>query len=224
MGSILVVEDDPRMGEMVVGLLERAGYAVTLAVDARGGQTAFRTGTPDLVLLDIMLPDRSGLELLAELRQSSRVPVLLLTARGEAEDRVLGLDLGADDYLSKPFWNEELLARIRALLRRQAAAPAGPRVRSFGAVRVDVDARQVQVAERPVRLTPTEFELLSYLLERAGRAIRREQLLAALPGEERTENGLQTQISRLRARLGRDGARIKTVWGIGYMLDLGAPT
>jgi len=224
MARILLVEDDANLGVMMSGLLESAGHATVWARDLSEATTCFSELPPDLVLLDLMLPDGNGLGLLRDIRRLHNVPVLIVTARGQGEDKVLGLDLGADDYLVKPFWNEELLARVRALLRRGSApGPDTPRPRAFGAVVVDPVARRVLVAGEVVRLTPTEFDLLFFLLERAGRAIRREEICAAvLRDEEGGEAALQSHVSRLRAKLGADGERLRTVWGIGYLLDAGA--
>lgn len=216
---ILLVEDDPTLGELLETELIRAGYSCSWSQDGTGGLAHFEAKEPDLVLLDLMLPDQSGFSVLSKIRESSQVPVIVLTAHNMSEDKVQGLDLGADDYVTKPFWNDELLARIRARLRRPTAAKEDAR-HSFGAVEIDLDARTVVVAGAEARLTPTEFELLEYLVMRLGRAVRREQLVSAvLRGDEATEQALQTHISRLRRKLKADGGRIRTVWGIGYRLD-----
>ncbi len=220
MPHILLVEDDPILGPLTARCLLDGGFPCTWAQDATSAMGEFLKNPPDLLLLDLMLPDRSGLSLLTEVRRTSSVPVILLTARTLSQDKVLGLDLGADDYLTKPFSTEELLARIRALLRRaQPPEPASSRL-SFGSVTVDEEARTVTVGDRPCHVTPTEFEILRHLLVRAGRAVRREQLAeAVLLVDDPSGQVLQTHVSRLRTKLGGEGARIITVWGIGYRLD-----
>jgi DNA-binding response OmpR family regulator len=222
MARILVIEDDALLAEIVRDELTRNGYEVVVAPDGARGLAEFARREPHLVLLDLILPDRNGFAILSDLRASSTVPVIIVTSRDYPEEKVTGLDLGADDYITKPFRADELLARIRARLRSQAnlAEGGGAGVRSFGNVTVDLGARTVGVEEKPAHLTPTEFKLLEYLLRRQGKAVRREQLIAALAGgEDATEQALQTHISRLRRKLGPDGDRILTVWGVGYRLD-----
>jgi DNA-binding response OmpR family regulator len=220
MPRILLVEDDPTLGEMLKRELESATYEVEWAEDAASGLAAFHRQPPDLLLLDLMLPDTSGFVVLEKVREVASTPVILLTARHMNQDKVRGLDLGADDYVTKPFWNDELLARIRARLRRKEGESAPSRKRRVGAVLVDLDARSVSVGGASAHLSPTEFALLAYLLERDGRAVRSEQLIeAVLTGEESTRQALQTHMSRLRKKLHEDGERILTVWGIGYRVD-----
>lgn len=221
MALILLIEDDAALGAMVRNELEIAGYSCTWAETGAAGLVAFGERAPELVLLDLMLPDHSGFVVLEHIRQRSQVPVIVLTARHVNEDKVRGLDLGADDYVTKPFWTEELLARIRARLRRNPAPSSGNR-RSFGRLAIDFDARTVTVGTEPAHLSPTELDLLGYLVERAGRAVRSEQLIeSVLVGEEGTRQALQTHMSRLRKKLGDEGGRILTVWGIGYRFDEG---
>jgi two-component system response regulator MtrA len=218
--QIVLVEDDERLGEQLVPALEEAGYDARWARDVREGLRAIRDERPALVLLDLNLPDRSGFELLEELRERDSVPVIVLTARLLGEDKVRALDLGADDYVTKPFWNDELLARIRAILRRRDRVVQPDRVVVFGTVRVDLEARQVRVAGSPASLTPTEYELLRYFVQREGQALRRERLIdMVLLDDEASETTLRAHISRLRSKLGEDGNRIRTVWGIGYRFD-----
>lgn len=227
MSRILVIEDDRFLAEVVRDELGRNGYSVTVASDGAAGLAAFQKKEPDLVLLDLVLPDRTGFSILAELRSTSSVPVIILTSKDGGEEKVTGLDLGADDYITKPFRTDELHARIRARLRRPAASREPYGTRTFGHVTVDLGARTVHVGSVVAPLTPTEFKLLEVLLRRHGRAVKREQLIAALHGgDNATEQALQTHISRLRKKLGGDGDRIRTVWGIGYRLDMdevGAP-
>jgi DNA-binding response OmpR family regulator len=218
---ILLIEDDSTLGDLLRVELDRAGYECVWARDASTGLDAFHAHHPALVLLDLMLPDYSGFFVLERLREVSQVPVIVLTARHLSSDKVRGLDLGADDYMTKPFWNEELLARVRARLRRNTAPQAARRV-SFGAVCIDLDARTVTISGETEHLSPTEYALLVYLVERDGRAVRGEQLAeAVLTGEDTTRTALQTHVSRLRRKLGEDGQRIRTVWGIGYRFDSG---
>jgi len=226
MSRILVIEDDRFLAEIVREELTRAGYVPSLAHDGASGLAAFHKREPDLVLLDLVLPDRTGFSILAEIRTQSAVPVIILTSKDGGEEKVTGLDLGADDYVTKPFRTEELLARVRARLRRPNSAREPYGTRSFGAVEVDLGARTVNVSGDEAGLTPTEYKLLEVLLRRHGKAVKREQLIAALNGgEQATEQALQTHISRLRRKLGSDGDKIRTVWGVGYRLDLddGAP-
>lgn len=220
MSRILVIEDDRFLAEVIREELTRHGFAVTVANDGASGIQAFQKKEPDLVLLDLILPDRTGFSILADLRGHSSVPVIILTSKDGGEEKVTGLDLGADDYVTKPFRTEELLARIRARLRRPAATREPYGTRAFGVVTVDLGARTVMVRGSEANLTPTEFKLLEVLLRRQGKAVKREQLIAALHGgDQATEQALQTHISRLRKKLENDGDRIRTVWGVGYRLD-----
>lgn len=220
MTRILVIEDDVLLGEIIRDELTRSGYQVHVAGDGAQGLAEFTRREPDLVLLDLILPDRNGFAILSDIRAISSVPVVILTSRDLGEEKVTGLDLGADDYITKPFRPDELLARIRARLRRPDTRADASATREFGAVIVDLSARTVDVGGEPAHLTPTEFKLLEYLLRRQGKAVKREQLIAALVGgEAATEQALQTHISRLRRKLGEDGGRIRTVWGVGYRLD-----
>jgi two-component system, OmpR family, response regulator RegX3 len=220
--KILLVEDESSISEPLARALEREGFDVAVADTAAGAVEAFRTRRPDLVLLDVMLPDGDGRDVLRELRQVSRVPVVMLTARGEEMDRVLGLELGADDYVTKPFSAAELVARIRAVLRRAADQPdAGEPVLAVADVVLDLDKRLVTRAGEPVDLTVKEFELLRLLLESAGKVVRREQLIADVWdtnwfGSTKT---LDVHVSSLRRKLGDDPGDpryIHTVRGIGF--------
>lgn len=221
MSRILVIEDDRFLAEIVREELTRAGYTPTLTHDGASGLAAFQKREPDLILLDLVLPDRTGFSILAEIRTQSAVPVIILTSKDGGEEKVTGLDLGADDYVTKPFRTDELLARVRARLRRPTSAREPYGTRNFGTVEVDLGARTVTVSGEEAGLTPTEFKLLEVLLRRHGKAVKREQLIAALNGgDQATEQALQTHISRLRRKLGGDGEKIRTVWGVGYRLDL----
>jgi DNA-binding response OmpR family regulator len=221
---VLLVEDDLRLAALTKEYLETHGVSVAHVADGRRGQEEALSGRWDAVLLDLMLPGKDGLDVCREIRGRSDVPVIVLTARGEEADRVLGLELGADDYLAKPFSPRELLARIRAVVRRARgrAGPARGSVR-VGTLVVDPGARRVTVAGREVALTGYEFALLEALARRAGRVLSREQLMELAKGsaEEAFDRSIDVHVSRLRQKLGDDPRRprlIKTVRGVGYLL------
>ena len=220
----LLVEDDLRLAALTREYLEGHGVAVVHVGDGRKGQDEALTGRYDVVLLDLMLPGKDGLEVCREIRARSDVPIVVLTARGEEADRVMGLELGADDYLAKPFSPRELLARIRAVVRRAKgqAGPSQEAVRVGGLV-VDPAARRVILDGREVALTGYEFALLLALARRAGRVLAREQLMELAGGsaEEAFDRSIDVHVSRLRQKLGDDPKRprlIKTVRGAGYVL------
>ncbi|WP_242352548.1 MULTISPECIES: response regulator transcription factor [Anaeromyxobacter] len=221
---VLLVEDDRRLAALTREYLEGHGLAVVHVADGKRGLEEALSGRYEAVLLDLMLPGKDGLEVCRELRARSDVPVIVLTARGEEADRVMGLELGADDYLSKPFSPRELLARIRAVLRRARgrAGPAASTVR-VGALVVDPGARRVTLEGREIALTGYEFALLDALARRAGRILSREQLMELAGGsaEEAFDRSIDVHVSRLRQKLGDDPKRprlIKTVRGAGYLL------
>jgi DNA-binding response OmpR family regulator len=223
-GTLLLIEDDVRLARLTVDYLERNGFVVTCVHDGAAGLREALRNRYDVVLLDIMLPGRSGLEVCRELRAASDVPVIL-TARGEEADRVLGLEPGADDYLVKPFSPRELVARIQALLRR-VRGQSGPSARTtrVGGLVIDPGARQVTMDGREVQLTSHEFALLRALAERAGRVLSRERLMELSLGnaEESFDRSIDVHISRLRQKLGEDPKNprlIKTVRGAGYVLS-----
>ena len=223
--SALLIEDDARLASLTAQYLEANGMRVTTVGDgAKGLDLALRTRF-DVVLLDLMLPGKSGLETCRELRSRSDVPIIVLTARGEEADRVLGLEMGADDYLAKPFSARELLARIRALLRR-SSGQAGPSTRlvQVGVLTIDPGAMRATLAGRELELTSYEFRLLKVLAERAGRVLSREQLMELGKGtaEESFDRSIDVHISRLRAKLGEDPKKpriLKTVRSVGYVLS-----
>ncbi len=221
---VLLVEDDLRLATLTREYLEGHGVGVVHVSDGRRGQDEALSGRYDAVLLDLMLPGKDGLEVCREVRGRSDVPVIVLTARGEEADRVMGLELGADDYLAKPFSPRELLARIRAVVRRARGRAGPPReaVRVGGLV-VDPAARRVTLDGRDVALTGYEFALLLALAQRAGRVLAREQLMELAKGsaEESFDRSVDVHVSRLRQKLGDDPKRprlIKTVRGAGYLL------
>ncbi len=223
--TALLVEDDEKLARLVSGYLEGHGVIVTWLADGERGLREALARRYDVVLLDLMLPGRGGLEVCRELRSRSDVPVIILTARGEEADRILGLELGADDYLAKPFSPRELLARIRAVVRR-ARGQAGPSLRAVevGALRLDPGARSARLEGRELDLTSYEFTLLHALAERAGRVLSREQLLDLAKGsaEESFDRSIDVHVSRLRQKLGDDARSprwLKTVRGAGYLFS-----
>lgn len=222
---ILVIDDEAAIGTMVRDYLDAQGYRVDWAPDGPSGLETFRRARPDLIVLDLMLPGRSGLDICREIRAESDVPVIMLTAKSEEVDRVVGLELGADDYVTKPFSLRELAARVRAVLRRADKDAAGQKstVLEVGDVVIDTDRHEVQVAGRPVVLTPTEFAILSFLAERPGRVASRLQLVNAALGEAYAgyERSIDTHVSNLRKKIEEDPSsprRLVTVYGLGYKL------
>jgi two-component system, OmpR family, response regulator RegX3 len=232
--TILVVEDEPTLRETLAEALEADGFRVTAAADGRTGVAMFRSEDPDLVLLDLMLPELSGIEVCRIIRAESSVPIIMLTARGAEVDKVVGLELGADDYVTKPFSLRELSARIRAILRRGEQLGTGqlPPLVDLGAVQVDIAGHRVLRQGREVAVKPKVFELLAFLLRHPGQVVSRDQLLEQVwgydyPGETRT---VDVHVHWLRAAVEPDpGAPtiIQTVRGVGYVLrrpPVAAPT
>jgi len=218
--SILVVEDEKKIATLVAKNLEAAGYAVTLAEDGETGIAAFVRTQPALVILDVGLPEMSGLEVLRRIRESGDTPVMMLTARSSETDKVLGLELGADDYLTKPFGPSELVARIRALLRRTSAG-SRERPLEFGALRVDPERREAERGGARIELTTLEFDLLWFLASRPGRVFSREQLMEQVWGHDRVvgDRSIDSLVSRLRKKIELDAddpQLLQTVWGAGY--------
>jgi DNA-binding response OmpR family regulator len=219
--TILVIDDEKDLVRLLRHNLEKAGYRVDSALSAEAGLKKLRKSEPDLLVLDVMLPGMDGLEMLRAVRQGSDVPVILLSAKGSEIDRVLGLKLGADDYVIKPFSVAELLARVAARLRKPASPKAG-RTAAVGALRVDFARHEVTVKGRPVRLATKEFRVLELLLEADGKVLSRDALLqlvwehdAGLDLDTRT---VDQHIARLRRKLGAAGALIATVPNFGYKL------
>jgi two-component system, OmpR family, response regulator ResD len=221
METVLVVDDEPTLREVVVRYLERAGYHALEAGDGDQAETVLRNHTPDLVILDLMLPGTDGLELCRRIRADSALPVIMLTARGEEADRIVGLELGADDYVTKPFSPRELVARVRTVLRRtQGPAELRDRIH-HGDLMLDSETRDVRKAGRLVPLTAREFDLLWFLASHPRRVFSREHLMSRVWGYEPAyDTGTVTvHIRRLRAKIEADAARprhIETVWGVGY--------
>ena len=224
---LLMIEDDTRLAAMVGEYLTQSGFTVTHMADGESGLAALQDKAVDLVILDLMLPDIDGLEVCRRIRALpgpvARVPVLMLTAKGDPMDRVIGLELGADDYLPKPFEPRELLARIRAVLRRHqpGAAPEAQLLR-FGALEIDRDARVVSVDGQAAELTSYQFDLLVTLAERAGRVLTRDQIMEAVRGRELEafDRSIDVHMGRIRAAIEADvknPKRILTVRGVGYV-------
>ncbi|RCH68913.1 response regulator [Streptomyces sp. SDr-06] len=224
---ILVVDDDPTVAEVVTGYLERAGHAVDLAADGPAALSAAARRRPDLVVLDLMLPGMDGLEVCRRLRATAPIPVIMLTARGDEDDRILGLEIGADDYVTKPFSPRELVLRVESVLRRARTAPPrpGPRVSRSG-IALDPAARTAAKDGRELALTLREFDLLAYLLARPGEAISRERLMHEVWGWEFGDLSTVTvHVRRLRGKIETDPAKptlIRTVWGVGYRFEADA--
>jgi two-component system response regulator RegX3 len=219
---ILLIEDEESISEPLAAALEREGFAARVASTVSDGLEAFRAHPPDMVLLDVMLPDGDGRDVLREVRKTSRTPVVMLTARGEELDKVIGLELGADDYVVKPFSAAELLARIRAVLRRTAApAPAGGSVLEIGEVSMNLDTRTVTKEGERVELALKEFELLRMLMEQAGRVVSRTDLMDEVwdPNWYGPTKTLDVHVSSLRKKLGEDPTTpryIHTIRGVGF--------
>lgn len=219
--SVLVVDDEPKIVETVAAYLRDAGFAVITAADGVAAVAQARARPPDLVVLDLGLPGLDGLDVARELRRTSSVPIIMLTARGEETDRVLGLELGADDYLVKPFSPRELVARVRAVLRRTDSTPAERERFVVGDVVVDTGRREVSVGDRAVELTATEFDLLVELARQPGRVFTRAQLLGSLHGVvvESYERTVDAHIKNMRRKLEPDPQRpryLLTVHSVGY--------
>ena len=228
---LLIIEDDSRLAAMVAQYLQQSGYTVSHVGDGATGLSQVSNPapghTPELVILDLMLPDMDGLEVCRRIRAlppgQAQTPVLMLTAKGDPMDRIIGLEIGADDYLPKPFEPRELLARIRAVLRRKNEVPTSqPSLLRFGALEIDRDARTVQVNGQACDLTSYQFDLLVALAERAGRVLTRDQIMEAVRGRELEafDRSIDVHMGRIRAAIeadAKDPKRILTVRGVGYV-------
>jgi two-component system, OmpR family, alkaline phosphatase synthesis response regulator PhoP len=219
--KILLVDDEKKIVNVVRGYLEQAGFEVVTAYDGHQALVVFRHAKPDLVLLDLNLPGLEGLDVARIFRRESAVPIIMLTARVEETDRLIGLELGADDYITKPFSPREVVARVRAVLRRVGGETKPAEVLRTGALSLDADKHTVTLAGRPVELTPTEFALLATFMQNPGRAFTRMQLLDRVQGEayEGYERTLDAHIKNLRQKIGDDPKAphyILTVFGVGY--------
>jgi two-component system response regulator CpxR len=220
-GSLLLVEDDKELAGLMVRFLSRHGFHVDVVSDGREGLARALTNQNDLVILDVMLPNLAGMEILRCVRRRSRIPIIIVTARGAHEDRVAGLKAGADDYLSKPFQPDELLARIEAVLRRSGAFRSGRReIVEVGDIRMDIESREVEHLGQKVELTSIEFDILELLMRSAGRVVSRDEVSSILYQRETTpyERSLDVHISHLRRKLdGAGDGLIRAVRGVGYM-------
>ncbi len=224
--TVLIIEDEPAIAELIAVNLRHSGFTPVWAADGAAAQRALDAALPDAILLDWMLPGESGLSLARRWRaqpRSQAVPILMLTARGDEPERVAGLDAGCDDYIAKPFSPRELIARLRAVLRRRVPESTGGAI-EIGALRLDADTHRVTHAGKPVKLGPTEFKLLQHLMRHAERVHSRSQLLDRVWGdhvviEERT---VDVHVKRLREALGAAGAMVETVRGAGYRLSAGS--
>jgi len=219
-GTILVVDDEPNIADLVELYLRRDGFRVVKAATGEDGVRAVTHHRPRLVVLDVGLPDIDGLEVCRRLRQTTTIPVIFLTARDTEVDRILGLELGADDYVTKPFSPAELVARVKAVLRRSDGTSAPPEIVQVGGVAIDLGRREVRVDGVPVAFTTKEFDLLEFLAERPGLALSRQQILDGVWGYDwfgdvRT---VDVHIAQVRKKVER-AVRIDTVRGVGYRLD-----
>jgi len=219
--KILIVEDEIELVKVIRDYLENAGFRVDSVADGSAAVSAFQHNPPDLVLLDLNLPGMDGLDVAREIRRINDVPIIMVTARVEETDRLIGLELGADDYITKPFSPREVVARVRAVLRRTQKTATLPEIIKSGDVEIDLIRHVVNVAGQPVDLTPTEFDLLVAMASQPGRAFSRMQLLEATQGEayEGYERTVDAHIKNLRAKIEADPKKpefIETVFGVGY--------
>jgi two-component system alkaline phosphatase synthesis response regulator PhoP len=221
MRRILVVDDEPRIAEICRDYLEQGGFAVAVASTGPEALAAARAAPPDLVVLDLGLPKLDGLDVTRSLRKHSNVPIIMLTARVEESDKLIGLELGADDYLTKPFSPRELVARVRAVFRRLDAGPERGDVLRAGGLTLDVPRMRVTVDGRPVEVTSTEFTLLATLMRQPGRVFTRAQLLDAIHGDasEAFDRAIDAHVKNLRRKIEADPhtpTHLVTVYGVGY--------
>ena len=218
---LLIIDDDEKLNKLLTDYLGKMGFEVMSATLPSQGLEKLERETPDLVILDVMLPEMDGFEVCRTIRQSSTIPVIMLTARGEVMDRVVGLEIGADDYLPKPFEPRELVARIQSILRRvQAKRNSG--LKKIGSLIIDFHKLEVTVDEKPVGLTSSEFECLALLVKNSGKVLNRDQIIEQLRGIEwdAFNRSVDITMSRLRQKLGDDPKNprfIKTIWGTGYL-------
>ena len=227
MAKILIVDDEPNIREVVGLYLQRESHTVVEAADGEEALELSRRHRPDLVILDLILPKLDGLEVCRRIQAECRVPLIILTAKGEEEDRILGLKAGADDYVVKPFRPRELVARVAALLRRVNEArgiPADGRVLTFDGLRIDSDAREVVIRDTPITLTAREFDLLYYLVSHPGKTFTRDQLMEAVWDHvfAADPSTVTVHVRRLREKLEANPKQphyLQTVWGVGYRFD-----
>jgi DNA-binding response OmpR family regulator len=221
MSKVLLIDDDRKHSELLQAYFKRFGIQLICAADATEGMRRLRREDPDLLLLDVMLPGKDGFEICREVRRTSDIPIIMLTARGDVIDRVSGLELGADDYVGKPFEPRELVARVQAILRRLEPGSTRSGRLEFEGIAIDADARVVRVDGEPVDLTSMEFELLLILARRHGKKLSRDEILSVLRGIDAAilTRSVDIMISRLRNKLGdsiKPPRFIQTIWGRGY--------
>ena len=223
MTTILIVDDEPKIVQLASDYLEQAGFAVLSAADGTAALAAARSARPDLIVLDLGLPGTDGLDVTRHVRRESNVPIIMLTARGEESDKLVGLELGADDYIVKPFSPKELVARVRSVLRRAEGAAAPRDVLRAADLTLDVPRMRLTVGDRPVELTATEFQLLAALARQPGRIFTRAQLLDAVHGVafDSYERAIDAHIKNLRRKIEanpHEPRYLLTVYGVGYRL------
>jgi DNA-binding response OmpR family regulator len=222
-GKVLIVDDDENISEVIKMYLENSGYDTKVCHNGRDAQEMFTQYKPDLVLLDIMLPSVDGIDVLKWIRKQSETPVIMLTAKGETFDKVLGLELGADDYIVKPFEPKEMVARVKAVLRRYNVENEDKEVLKFPDLTIDINSYSVLFKGEEIKMPPKEFELLYFLASNKNRVFTREQLLCEVwgydyPGDSRT---VDVHIKRLREKLhGGANWELETVWGVGYKFEV----
>ena len=222
-GKVLIVDDDENICEVIKMYIESAGYSTKVCNDGKEAERVFLEYRPDLVLLDVMLPHVDGIDVLKWIRKDYETPVIMLTAKGETFDKVLGLELGADDYIVKPFEPKEMLARIKAVLRRYNVDNENKEVLKFEQLTIDINSYTVVYRDEEIKMPPKEFELLYYLSSNKNRVFTREQLLCEVwgydyPGDSRT---VDVHVKRLREKLqGGPNWQIETVWGVGYKFEV----
>jgi DNA-binding response OmpR family regulator len=226
MSKILVVDDELNILELVKLYLERDGYKVEAVSTGNDALAKMNTFNPDLIVLDLMLPDMDGFEVCRQVRKKSNVPIIMLTARKEDVDKIVGLELGADDYLTKPFNPRELIARVKAIIRRSQAGPTASEVLEIGKLRIDVARQEVSVDKQPVKLRTKEFALLTTLAQNLGIVLSREKLLELVwgfdyYGETRT---VDVHINHLREKIASSGVNIETMRGTGYKMTVSEET
>jgi len=222
--TILVIDDEADLVELVEYNLHREGYEVVCASDGKAGLQSARHHLPDLIVLDIMMPNIDGLEVCRALRADDRcgdVPIIMLTAKAAEADRIVGLELGADDYVTKPFSPRELVARVKAVLRRTTSSPEPKKIIRHGELSIDLERHEVRFGEKPVTLTATEFKILELLASRAGRVLSRDDLIDGAIGRDASvfDRTIDVHITAVRRKLGKGGAQIQTVRGFGYRLS-----
>ena len=221
MRKVLVVDDEPKIVQLARDYLEHAGFAVIVAHDGKAALASARSQKPDLVVLDLGLPELDGLDVARTIRHESNVPIVMLTGRSEESDKLVGLEIGADDYVTKPFSPKELVARVRAVLRRTERPRVDTEIVRVGDVMLDIPRMRATVADRPVELTPTEFQLVTTMAREPGRVFTRGQLLDAVHGVafESYERAIDAHVKNIRRKLESDPARpryLLTVYGVGY--------